>query len=58
MVYIHDIEAELRRLLEEVGSPEYPETAQVRDYLAEQVRRTLASLEQRVAHASGDPRCR
>ena len=58
MVYIHDLEAELRRLLEEVNSPDYPETAEVRDYLAEQLLRALTSLEQREAHASGDPSCR
>ena len=56
--YIHDVEAELRRLLANVNSLAHPETAQVRDYLGEQLGRTLASLEQHVARASGGPPCR
>ena len=57
MVYVHDIEAELRRLLEDVNSLDHLETAQVRDHLAS-LGRTLGSLEQHVARASGDPPCR
>ena len=45
MVYVHNIKRELRRLLEDVTSPDYPETAAVRDYLADQLRRAIASAE-------------
>ena len=53
MVDLHKIESQLRCLLEEVESPGSPKAAVVREYLAEQLRLALASLERNAA--SADP---
>ncbi len=52
MVDVHELEARLRLLLEEVDSPDYPEPPEVQAFLAGQLRLALGSLQQNMAGAN------
>ena len=51
MVDVHELEARLLLLLEEVESPDYPEPPAVQEFLAGQLRLALDSLQQNMAGA-------
>ncbi len=52
MVDVHELEARLLLLLEEVDSPDYPEPPAVQEFLAGQLRLALASLHRNMAGAN------
>jgi hypothetical protein len=52
MVDVHELEARLRLLLEEVDSPDYPEPPGVQEFLAGHLRLALDSLQQNTARAN------
>ena len=51
MVDVHELEARLRLLLEEVDSPDYREPPEVQKFLAGQLRLALDSLQRNMGRA-------
>ena len=52
MVDVHELEARLSLLHEEVVSPDYPEPPEVQEFLAGHLRLALESLQQNMAGAN------